>query len=205
MSLSLAVVEGAAPVTTSCFRALTRALKELPPLMSMRLRAAPPNTILSCNDPRKAVKSNVVLPFPLPPPPLFFFGTNKTSMALLSPTNGTSKLGFRCMCVGCKCQSCAAASVPCDRTEILLQSEELFSPVPGVDTGTTYRHSIAVLRCDKQAHRTDQKQAVAGPCCASQNRLLFLHWMSTTCCIIHLRPSFLEVMHESQDFHFLWH
>ena len=60
------------------------------------------------------------------------------------------------MCVGCKCQSCAAASVRCDRTEILLQSEELFSPVPGVDTDTTYRQSSAVLRCDKQAHRTDQ-------------------------------------------------
>ncbi len=66
MSLSLAVVEGAAPVTTSCFRALTRALKELPPLMSMRFRAAPPNTIFSCNTPKKAVKSNVVLPFPAP-------------------------------------------------------------------------------------------------------------------------------------------
>ena len=63
MSLSLAVVEGAAPVTTSCFRALTRALKELPPLMSMRLRAAPPKTIFSCNTPQKTVKSHDVLLF----------------------------------------------------------------------------------------------------------------------------------------------
>jgi len=63
MSLSLAVVEGAAPVTTSCFRALTRALKELPPLMSMRLRAAPPNTIFSYNTPKNAVKSHDLLLF----------------------------------------------------------------------------------------------------------------------------------------------
>ncbi len=67
MSLSLAAVEGAAPVTTSCFRALTRALKELPPLMSMRFRAQPPNTIFSCNTPKKTVKSHDVLLFhPLP-------------------------------------------------------------------------------------------------------------------------------------------
>jgi len=49
--------------------------------------------------------------------------------------------------------------------QILLQSEEPFSPVPNA---RTCRQSSGVHECHNQAHSKGQKQAVAGPCCASQ-------------------------------------